>query len=132
AHEKGDRRHTGHQESFHRRHHGADRPRSASIPAATPTSVATMSPSLLGRPASNNATAPAASTHAATGRLRSPGASMPMKVTTSAKSSPQLAGSGSAWPAMIPIQVQSCQLGYMKIAEPRKNQCLYGESSGWR
>jgi hypothetical protein len=67
-----------------------------------------------------------------TGRLRSLGATMPMKVTISAKSNPQLAGLGSVCPAKMPIQVHRFQLTYMKTAEPRKNQCLYGEASGWR
>src|SRR5258708_25421552 len=64
------------------------------------------------------------------GRLRINGTTMPMKVTTIAKSSPQLAGSWMYCPAITPISVHSTQFEYINSSEPSRYQCLYSEASG--
>ncbi|MNJ75040.1 hypothetical protein D3C77_720680 [compost metagenome] len=54
---------------------------------------------------------------------------MPMKVASMAKSSPQAARLGTAWPKITPTRVHSCQFRYMARAAPKKYQCLCGDSS---
>lgn len=94
-----------------------------------PASAAAIRPSLYGSSQVSSATMPAHTAEATCGRVVIIGTAMPMKVAIIAKSSPQLATSGTAWPNSTPTRVDSCQLMNIVSAAPRKNQCLCGEAS---
>src|SRR3990167_3092901 len=119
---KGDQRHAKNQQPGI---HHASSPavtdglrRSSHTPTAMPLSAAAISPSLYGQAWHSSATAPATRAAAICGWLRNAGTTMPIKVASMAKSSPQPARFGTLWPNNAPTSELDTQDRYSANATP--------------